>query len=108
MVRLTCLAVALLLVSARPAAAATVSLGPPAGDYFSGPSLDYRAAPGEHNQVALSVAADRSVTVRDVGATVAPGAGCASVDAHTARCSTLPGVATIESGAGGLGDPDDR
>lgn len=102
---LACSLTALLLPAA--AGAATVkSVALPGGGPGSAPDLQFVAAPGEANDVTFIVP-DRSaypnqVTVRDVGAVLEAGFGCARVDPHTAVC---------ESGAGpivALGDRDDR
>jgi Ca2+-binding RTX toxin-like protein len=106
--RLAFLVPCLLLALPGSAQAAKVSLGGPAGDYFDGPNLDYTAGAGEANGVTLSVASDHGVTVRDAGAPLTEGSGCAKVDAHTARCSTATGSPTIESASVSLGDRDDR
>lgn len=46
----------------------------------------YTAAPGERNAISVS-AAQGIWNIRDAGARVQAGAGCALVDAHTARCA---------------------
>ena len=91
-----------------PAQAGTVSLGEPHNEYFSGPSLVFRAAPGERNDLTVVVTADRSVTVRDATATLTAGTGCRLLDARTARCASGGRDGAIESGSVALGDGDDR
>src|SRR5919201_2663654 len=108
MTRLATALALLLLALPGTAQAARVSLGGPAGDYFDGPNLAYRAAPHEANDLTLSVASDHSVTVRDLGATVTVGSGCARIDTHTARCSTPPGSPAIESAVVRLDGRDDH
>src|SRR5919201_1161297 len=56
MTRLATALALLLLALPGTAQAARVSLGGPAGDYFDGPNLAYRAAPHEANDLTLSVA----------------------------------------------------
>src|SRR5919112_6715349 len=66
-------------------------------DYGSGwASIDYRASPGEVNQLLLTSVDDMTVRVSDPGAVILPGRGCVAIDAHTAECSVAG------SGANGL------
>lgn len=51
----------------------------------------YAAAPGEKNDVLVSHVDDYTLRIADPGATIAPGAGCRSIDAHTAECSNPDG-----------------
>ncbi len=79
-------------LAVAPAAwAATVYVGPagvPGSPLFNAETVYYQAAAGEPNDVLLfaEVRTGDSVTVRDAGAVVVPGASCESLDAHTARC----------------------
>jgi hypothetical protein len=63
--------------------------------------LTYTAANGEHNNLAVSLAGSTYV-LADSGATISPGVGCTSVDAHQVSCS-----GTIGWVGAGLGDLDD-
>jgi hypothetical protein len=79
------------LAIAPAAWAATVYVGPagvPGSPLFNAETVYYQAAAGEPNDVLLfaEVRTGDSVTVRDAGAVVVPGASCESLDAHTARC----------------------
>ncbi len=102
------LPLALVLVATVPvatASASTVSLREIRGDrYTSGDArVTFTANAGEQNSVA--VARDgATLLVRDAGAPLIAGTGCATFDLHTARCSSsLPiSFADIE-----LGDLDD-
>jgi Ca2+-binding RTX toxin-like protein len=93
----------LAIASAAPALAGTVTN-----------RLSYDAAPGEVNTVRVTVApgglvfpsgAVTRVLVLDSTAPVVAGAGCTSVDAHTAQCvSDTVGMSSVEMT---LGDRDD-
>src|SRR3954463_16077614 len=99
---------ALLLPAAIPgtAGAATVAEEPSGDVYLSGPTVVFRAAPGEVNAVTLTaVQATGVVTIQDPGVPVTPGAGCHAVDPHTVSCGAdamgaSPSAAGIELGAG--------
>jgi Ca2+-binding RTX toxin-like protein len=52
----------------------------------SGSAFSYIAAPGETNQVEVSLLAG-TVTIRDTGASITAGDGCVSVDAHEVTCA---------------------
>ena len=73
-------AVGLAGVSASSASAATVEI-------FDG-TVVFSAAPGEVNNVRSGAfsGAGSNLTIIDSAATVAAGAGCEQIDAHTARC----------------------
>jgi Ca2+-binding RTX toxin-like protein len=70
---------------------ASTSLGATA---FMAPSSEIRgvdairfiAAPGETNEVTVSVGAMSDFDIVDPGATITPGSGCTSVDAHEVTC----------------------
>ena len=94
------------------ALAATVAVEEIPGPYEA--QVRFRAAAGEENDVVVtrSVESDavRGVpgrvvtTVTDASAVVTAGTGCAAVDAHTARCSTVEGTPVRVD----LGDQDDQ
>ena len=88
-------ALALGLLLAGPAAAATVSAG--------GGAARYAAGPGEANRVTVH-ALGELVTVQDAGAPLTAGAGCTAVDASTATCD---GADPTPSLTLALGDGDD-
>jgi Ca2+-binding RTX toxin-like protein len=94
------LAVALLLLLPLTARASSVSVHP---SNF-GLALDYAAATGEVNDVSISRDATGSYVVEDLGAALAPGAGCVGVDANHARCGGT-GVQTVQVR---LGDGNDE
>lgn len=84
-----------LLAAAPAAGAATLHVGTTG-------VVDYAAAPGEAN--ALRASADGSVvSVRDDGATIVAGGGCAASSAHAATC-TVTGLPRLSAQ---LGDGDD-
>jgi hypothetical protein len=94
-------------LAAAPAAtqAATVSLREdPPDKYNSGSAhLTLTAGGGERNVVVLA-RDGASVVVRDLGAPLAPGAGCGALNANLVRCSS---TFAILSAAVDLGDLDD-
>ncbi len=86
------LASCLLAATAFPQAgqAATVELRPAGG----GELVRYVAAPGERNDLTFQEIEESWPTafiVRDTGASIGVGAGCVSVDAHTAVCVATSG-----------------
>jgi Ca2+-binding RTX toxin-like protein len=83
------------LAGASPADAATAGRSA-----VSASTVDYAAAPGEANDLRVSVSGT-TVTLTDPGATIAARPGCQAVAASTVRCA-----ATTLSAA--LGDGDDR
>jgi hypothetical protein len=89
-------AVALVLVVAPAAGAATVRVG-------STGAVDYAAAPGEANTLVAS-ASGSAVTIADDGATIVPGAGCTAAGAHRATCTAQ----SFPRLSADLGDGDDR
>jgi hypothetical protein len=109
------LLLALLVLCSAPAGAqaATVTVREAPGDGRSPGSaeLTFAAAAGERNVVALARSGG-AYLVRDTGAPLTPGAGCSSLDANTARCSSTVAITTEEIDAGDLDDvvrvPDDR
>jgi Ca2+-binding RTX toxin-like protein len=78
----------LVLLAAFPASslAATASVGVVEGARV----LFYEAALGEANRVEASGAVGDTVTIRDGGAVVTAGVGCASVDEHSVECAANP------------------
>lgn len=50
----------------------------------------YVAAAGEANSALFSSIDSSTIRVTDAGATVTPGAGCRSIDEHTAECKGIP------------------
>lgn len=100
---------------AGPAGAATVSTTTssfydPGGKGFPPQTVTTRtvaldAAPGEVNVLAVTVAGG-AVTVRDTGAALTAGAGCAAGAEGTVTCSVAD--ASIVGLKGGLGDGGDR
>jgi Ca2+-binding RTX toxin-like protein len=95
-VRSALAAVAVVLVVAPAAGAATVRVG-------STGAVDYAAAPGETNTLAAS-ASGTTVTLTDDGATIVPGAGCTAAGAHRATCT----AESFPRLSADLGDGDDR
>lgn len=98
--------------------AATVTLGPLGPCCFEELPLHYDAAPGETNdvQIFMSVFGGGSFNgapsgtwiVVDNSAPITAGAGCTSLDAHTAKCSEPPGSTELFLHAiVNLGDMDD-
>ena len=78
------LVVALVVLAApglAQASTAHVVFPPDSGSRFS-----YIAAPGETNQVEVSLLAG-TVTIRDTGASITAGDGCVSVNAHEVTCA---------------------
>jgi hypothetical protein len=95
--RAPALSIALLLLAAPGAQAATVSV--------EGDALRVVAAPGEANQ--LGITAGPSLTVTDLGAPLSAGPGCASAADGSTECAApagAPAVARIEVDAGDLDD----
>jgi len=90
-------AVAVVLVVAPAAGAATVRVGATG-------AVDYAAAPGEANTLVAS-ASGTTVTLADDRATIVPGAGCSAAGAHRATCTTPDGFPSLSAD---LGDGDDR
>jgi hypothetical protein len=83
------LAALALLPGAAPAATAGTSL--------TGGTIDYRAAPGETNDLAASVSGT-TVTLTDAGAPITPATGCTAVDASTVRCTGTTLSAALADG----------
>jgi RTX calcium-binding nonapeptide repeat (4 copies) len=73
-------------------------------------TLIYEAAPGEANDLTVTSNAGKTYVVHDGGATVTPGAGCASLDAATALCAFPPQSGFGNSGSVLIdtGDMDDH
>jgi len=94
----------LVLVSASGASAASVQV---VGQYYKpiheADRVDYTAAPGEANDVVMTLDGD-VVTVRDVVA-IEPGAGCIAAEDGSVRCTVTAGLP--RSGRIRLGDGDD-
>lgn len=91
--------VALCTPGLAQAATAEVVSGAP---YSSGNLFFYTAAPGEANQVDLSIAGS-TITVQDSGASITAGSGCESVNANEVTCTiTFPDLLSVR-----LGDLDD-
>ena len=101
-----------LLAGAASARAAIVGVRTVQYGSWEAVLLSYDAAPGEANQVSVTLRTDLgsppfvpsgiSVTVHDAGAPLAAGLGCSAVDTHAAQCSTAG-----QSMALALGDLDD-
>jgi Ca2+-binding RTX toxin-like protein len=94
-----------LLVSASGASAASVQV---VGEYYKpiheADRVDYIAAPGEVNDVVVTLDGD-VVTIRDV-VPIEPGVGCISEADGSVRCTVTAGLP--RSGRVRLGDGDDR
>jgi len=88
--------IALLLILATPASAATVSTKAHCDRYSCSYEIDFVAAPGERNDVTLSESTPGFVDLHDAGA---PVSGCMSVDANTVRCAS--GTTFVDLGDGG-------
>jgi Ca2+-binding RTX toxin-like protein len=84
------------LLHAAPAWTATVRL--------QGKTIEFRAAPGETNHVAVKAAASGFVDVEDTGAPVTPGEGCVALSEHRARCASDYAFSSYDIR---LGDQDD-
>lgn len=88
---------------AGPAAASTIEVNDPCdGAKDCEPTLVFTAEPGEANDLTQSYASSGDLLIRDDGAVLHAGSGCARLSAHTARC---PGQTNF---AVGLGNGDDR
>jgi hypothetical protein len=96
------LLIALLLIFAAPASAATVEQGGSC-DHFCSFELTYTAAPGEVNDLTITRPAPGVLEFHDPGA---PVSGCAAIDAHTVRCPSGTGSDSTFVSAD-LGDGDD-
>lgn len=109
------LLVGLLLTSVTTpsaAAAATAGVfsteGGQGGESFVFDTASYRAAPGERNELRVSLEREgfrEDIVFSDPGATIAPGEGCESTTAHMVRCSG-PFNGDVRAVAS-LGDLDD-
>jgi hypothetical protein len=101
------------LLLAPTANSATVSVGPLGPCCFSEFPLFFEADAGETNQVHVffSLLNDNSLTgtwiVEDRGAVLTAGAGCTSLDAHTARCGPPPQTEVVFNAHVNLGDMND-
>ena len=107
-------AAAVASIVAPAGGAATLSLGPLGPCCFQELPLHYDAEPGETNdvQILMTVFSDGSPSgtwiVVDNSASITAGSGCASLDAHTAKCSEPPGSTELFLHANvNLGDMDD-
>jgi Ca2+-binding RTX toxin-like protein len=106
------IALTVLFVAATTARAATVRTS------FGGESgwdqVIFSAVAGERNQVLISPIADPDslfeFVIRDGGAVITPGTGCAAVDQHTVRCrgQLLPYPGSLGEVVARLGDGDDE
>jgi hypothetical protein len=97
--RAPALSIALLLLAAPGAQAATVSV--------EGDVLRVVAAPGEANQVGVGIASGFALTVTDPGAPLTVGPGCVVAQDGSASCTSPAGgtpLARIEVDAGDLDD----
>ena len=95
-------AVALAVTTAGTASAATVRINPDLDDSAidaRGTALTFRAAAGEVNRVTIVVSAAGS-SIRDEGAPLTAGPGCAAVSEHEATCGIPRGalIATLLDG----------
>ena len=78
-----------LLAGAAPAQAATVAVkAEPSVRFPAGADIGYDAAAGESNRLTVVAETRTAVRVQDPGATIVPGSGCQSIDAHAARCAS--------------------
>ena len=81
------------LATPVPTWAATVSLAPATDSRAPYSVANYRASPGETNQLRLirsmSPLGVAQIRVTDAGAPLAAGPGCTSLDAHTADCAPV-------------------
>jgi Ca2+-binding RTX toxin-like protein len=90
------LVLALALLAAAPARAATVQIAAGAP-----PTLEITAAPGERNDIRATIRAGGAVVINDFGAPLRPGAGCTVEDSGAAVCpdaGALPAVVILEDG----------
>jgi Ca2+-binding RTX toxin-like protein len=90
------------LFAAAPAAAATVNIDYDCDKEACEGVVTFTAAPGERNDVSVSLPAANVVVVHDAGA---PVSGCTTVDANTVRCTPVDIVSLCI--AVRLGDGDD-
>lgn len=89
-IALTVLAV-LATAGAVPASAATVAVGELFVEGYKGSGfwsqfVEYKALPGEINDVAAEILSNTEVRLTDRAAMLEAGPGCVPVDSHTARC----------------------
>src|SRR3954452_6292564 len=70
----------------------TISRGGATNDY-----LNYESAPGEANTVVITIRGGEAGgwLVSDIGAPLTAGAGCTSIDAHTANCPQSSRIAVL-------------
>jgi len=110
----TLLVLALLAALAAPAfaTASTVHVRsiPGSGKDMGPPSsrLFFTAAAGERNVLTIAPETTSVWLVRDAGAALTAGAGCAAVDANTARCTHLHPLITNPGAVIDTADGDDR
>lgn len=92
------LAPALLALAAltAPAQAATVEV--------RGDRMHYVAASGERNDLRFDSPSSQTLRVTDTGATIAAGAACHSIDAHSAECTFSGRVDGVELSAADMDD----
>lgn len=89
----------LTLALAAPAGAATVQVAS-RSDFIGVPAYDVvrlDAVAGERNDLTWSLPAAHTVVLHDAGAPLAPGAGCAAVDASTVSCTTTTMTWQVEA-----------
>lgn len=70
-------------------------------------ALTYTAAPGERDRIAVARGANSTIVVRDTGATVVAGSGCAAMDARTVACSAETAIVDAGDGDDALTTPND-
>jgi Ca2+-binding RTX toxin-like protein len=104
-------AVAIVLASPTPVLAATVRER--FQNFAPGDAVAFTAAAGERNNVVITQTGDASsldydFIVSDTGATLTSGAGCTSVDQHTARCAGSQNGLLVLTVSVKLGDADDQ
>jgi Ca2+-binding RTX toxin-like protein len=99
---LAAVAAAFGLAQTTPVRAASAFVVNPSGDFSH---LHYVAAPGETNDASIRFAPNFSgVDITDSGATITPGAGCATLTPNKVRCTGLSADPVINAS---LGDGND-
>ena len=104
------LAVMVLLGAPGLAHAGTVSIGTVRTDYkypYEGQALQFRALPGERNQIVVSriqTGGPQITVLHDAGAPLTAGDGCTQVDERTAGCRAY---SPYLDGTDGIGRPWD-
>jgi len=92
------------LLGAAPADAATIRVDVEQDRSGGIAKVVFTAAAGEANRVFAVLAPDGAWVLRDGGAPIGVGTGCASLDANSARCAAPPATSSFLEVATGDGD----